>query len=165
MSTNEPGFNTYLSTLLMFSALLLSGSQPAVATTQAGERGDVTSPQIILETQKPPVFPPAALAARYTGSVMLEITVDKAGKVSTADVLECSRPKVGFEEAAVAAVKKWRFEPGRHGGDAVEFTLKFRLNFNRAGAAGDPRVTAGAFTSAASTGTTQSDSAPSSSRR
>ena len=66
---------------------------------------------------------------RYTGAVRLEAVVLPDGKVGEVKVLDCTRPKVGFEEAAVAAVKKWRFEPGRVGDVPAEVTLRFRLNF------------------------------------
>jgi len=108
---------------------------PPDATAQTQEQDELPrfSPQVILETQKPPKYPPAALAARYTGSVVLETVVLETGKVGSVKVLECTRPKVGFEQAAMDAVKKWRFEPGRVGDRPAEVTLRFRLNFNPGG--------------------------------
>ena len=111
---------------------------------------DLVGPQIILASQKPPVFPPAAMAGRISGSVMVEATVQPDGKVGEVKVLECSAPKVGFEQAAIDAVKKWRFEPGTRDGEPVPFSLKFRLNFRRGGQA--PSVSAGSFTTSASDG-------------
>ena len=60
---------------------------------------------------------------------MIEMVVLTDGKVGEIKVLQCTRPKMGFEEAAVAAVKKWRFEPGRIGDEPAEVTLRIRLNF------------------------------------
>lgn len=111
---------------------------------------EVVGPQVILDSQKPPEFPPAARAGRFNGSVMLEATVLKNGKVGQVKVLECTRPKVGFEEASIAAVRQWRFEPGMRNGEPVEFSLKFRLNFSGSGAV--PRVSAGSFVSATKDG-------------
>ena len=131
-----------MSTRLLGIVVLLSVIAtvfPAVATEQEappvepqaveGEEPERVSPQIILATQKPPNYPPAAFAARYTAAVRLEIVVLTDGKVGDVKVLDCTRPKMGFEEAAVTAVKKWRFEPGRIGDDPAEVTLRFRLNF------------------------------------
>ena len=117
----------------------------ATATAQdAADTDDLVPPQIILESQGVPVYPPAAFAARFSGAVMVEATVLEDGTVSEVKVLKCTRPKVGFEQAAIDAVKKWRFEPGRKGDEAVEFSLKFRLNFSGEGV--KPTVSAGAFT-------------------
>ena len=113
--------------------------------TSAATKPDIVGPQIILETQKPPVFPPAAEAGRFSGSVMVEATVFKDGHVGEVKVVDCTRPKVGFEQAAVDAVKKWRFEPGQQNGEPVEFSLKFRLNFSGGGPGEKPRVSAGTF--------------------
>jgi TonB family protein len=105
-------------------------------------------PQVILGTQQPPDFPPAAWDARYTGSVSLEVTVLADGSVGDVNVIGCTRPKVGFEEQAVQAVKKWRFEPGKNDGVPVEVTTKLRLNFTRVrvGQKAEPQVSAGSFT-------------------
>jgi TonB family protein len=128
--------------------LLAREGDPASDTVDVG--GDLVGPQIILETQKPPVFPPAAKAARFSGSVMVEAIVLRDGKVGEVKVLDCTRPKVGFEQASIDAVKNWRFEPGTKAGEPVEYTLKFRMNFSGAGEV--PRVSAGSFVSAAKAG-------------
>jgi TonB family protein len=83
---------------------------------------------------------------------MLEAAVLPDGSVGQVKVLDCSRPKVGFEDAAVAAVKQWRFEPGTRDGQPVEFSLKFRLNFAAGEVGADPRVSAGSFTADAKPG-------------
>jgi len=102
---------------------------PEASEPAEGEQPERVSPQIILETQKPPLYPPAAFAARYTAAVRLEIVVLTDGTVGDVKVLDCTRPKMGFEDAAMAAVKNWRFVPGRVGEEPAEVTLRFRLNF------------------------------------
>jgi TonB family protein len=131
------------STLLFLAAASLP---PASVAAETPAPPELIPPQVILTSQTVPVFPPAAKAGRFSGTVMLETTVLADGKVGNVKVLDCSRPKVGFEEAAIAAVKTWRFEPGRRAGEPVEYSLRFRLNF--AGAGDVPRVSAGSFTEA-----------------
>ncbi len=114
----------------------------AVGVDVAAESQEFSAPQVILKTQKAPVYPPAARAARISGVVMVEIQIDKEGKVDEVDILECTHPKVGFEDAAAKAVKKWRFEPAQLDGEPLEYPLKFRLTFNYAGVGG-PSVSAG----------------------
>jgi TonB family protein len=118
---------------------------PAAVTTGSG---GFIPPQIILGTQKQPVFPPAAWEARYTGAVLLEMTVLEDGTVSDVKVVRCSHPKVGFEDAAVAAVKQWRFEPGVENGERVAVQTRLKLNFTRVGVGmrAQPQVSAGSFT-------------------
>ena len=144
--------------LLLFAALLFPAT--SVASPQAaGEESDTAepvamgfvAPQIILGTQQPPDFPPAAWDARYTGSVSLEVIVLKDGTVGDVKVVGCTRPKVGFEDEATTAVKKWRFEPGTKDGEPVEVTTTLRLNFTRVrvGQKVQPQVSAGSFSVAA----------------
>jgi TonB family protein len=106
---------------------------------------ELIGPQIILATQQPPVYPPAAEAGRFSGSVTLVAAVLKDGRIGHVKVVDCTRPKVGFEQAAVDAVKKWRFEPGQKDGEPVEFSLKFRLNFSGGGPGQKAQVSAGTF--------------------
>ena len=138
--------------LVMAAALLLAVpvGEEEPAESEPAVKGFV-GPQVILGTQQPPEFPPAAWDARYTGSVSLEVTVLEDGTVGEVNVIGCTRPRVGFEERAVQAVKKWRFEPGTNDGIPVEVTTRLRLNFTRVrvGQNTEPQVSAGSFTVAA----------------
>lgn len=143
--TAFPSIAATLTLLLLAAATPLAGTEEA----SAGE-DDFKPPQIILSTQKQPVYPPAAYEARYTGSVLVEMTVLKDGSVGDVKVVECTRPKVGFEQAATAAVKKWRFEPGTEGGKPIEVATRLKLNFTHL--KGTPEVTAGSFSSSNTSG-------------
>ena len=125
-----------------------SGQAPVEAT--AGDE-EFVPPQIILGTQKQPMYPPAAFDARYSGSVLIEMTVLKDGTVGNVQVVECTRPKVGFEQAATKAVKEWRFEPGLEGGQPIDVVTRLQLKFNRVGVglAAQAQVSAGSFSVAA----------------
>lgn len=141
--------------MLAFSLLLLQPSAPLALPTDEEEPAapattvveEFVAPQIILGTQQRPVFPPAAWDARFTGSVLLEMSVLEDGRVGEVAVLDCTRPKVGFEEAAIAAVKQWQFEPGQENGQPIEVTTRLKLNFTRVGVGlqAKPQVSAGSF--------------------
>ena len=107
MSIRLLGVVVFLSVVATFSPAAATEQEtpPAAPETAEAEEPERVSPQIILETQKPPKYPPAAFAARYTGTVALEVQVLTDDKVGEVKVLHCTRPKMGFEEAAVAAVK------------------------------------------------------------
>lgn len=57
-----------------------------------------------------PRYPPAALRARQSGQVQVEFTVAPDGSVSAARVVSAEPERV-FDREAVAAVKRWRFQP------------------------------------------------------
>ena len=59
----------------------------------------------------PPVYPVAARSLRAEGRVTLRLAVLPDGSVGGATVLESSRRGLGFEAAALEAVKRWRYEP------------------------------------------------------
>jgi protein TonB len=64
-----------------------------------------------LVTSVPPVYPPAARTIRAEGRVTLRLSVLPDGSVGGATVEECTRKGLGFEAAALEAVKRWRYEP------------------------------------------------------
>ena len=161
---------------LLLSALLLQPGagvpadqtrQPSATPAEESSEEGFVSPQMILGTQKKPIYPPAAFDARYNGSVLVEMTVLKDGTVGNVKVVKCTRPKVGFEESAIKAVKQWRFEPGMKNGQPVEVVTRLQLNFNRVGVglAAEAQVSAGSFSDAASTSSSSSSaSAPTASK-
>ncbi|HJW47081.1 MAG TPA: TonB family protein [Lysobacter sp.] len=57
-----------------------------------------------------PKFPPEALRAGTSGSVLVEYTVGTDGTVTAARVVR-SNPSRVFDREAVNAVRKWRFQP------------------------------------------------------
>jgi TonB family protein len=75
-----------------------------------------------------PEYSDEARAARYSGTVVLEIVVRKDG---TVDVVRVVRPLgLGLDEQAVKAVKQWRFKPGMRDGQPVDVTLHMEVSFN-----------------------------------
>ncbi|MFW6132011.1 MAG: M56 family metallopeptidase, partial [Candidatus Aminicenantaceae bacterium] len=80
-----------------------------------------------------PFYPEIAKQAQVEGLVILEVTIDKKGKVQNAKVI---RSVPLLDDAAVDAVKQWIYEPFIVDGKArpVVFieTLEFRLNLTNA---------------------------------
>jgi protein TonB len=129
------------------AALFVLGSIAPIGAIPA-EPGFVP-PRVIAASQTAPAYPPAALAGRFDGLVELRVTVRPDGTVGDVDVLWCDHPQLGFEEASVAAVRRWRFRPARRAGEIVESDTTLRLTF-RPGGTGPGReayVTAGSLSS------------------
>jgi TonB family protein len=76
----------------------------------------------------PPDYPQSALNKRITGSVTLEYTVDTHGEPRDVHVIEASPPGV-FDQAAISAVKHWRYAPMIVNGSAVEVPVKAHVRF------------------------------------
>lgn len=76
---------------------------------------------------KPPaVYPPAAKAARVSGTVTVEVEVDEDGSVSKAEAV--SGPSL-LREAAEDAARAARFSPTRLSGQPVRVTGVITYNF------------------------------------
>jgi TonB family protein len=72
-------------------------------------------------------YPPDALAAGLDGSVVAEITVNEAGVVTDARVLN-SIPLL--DDAALKAVREWRYDPTVVDGKAVPVKMTVTVNFS-----------------------------------
>lgn len=75
----------------------------------------------------PPVYPEAARTLRVQGRVILEATIGPTGEVVDVGVLR-SVPEL--DEAAIAAVEQWRYEPTLVDGEAVPVVMTVTMNFS-----------------------------------
>lgn len=78
----------------------------------------------------PPVYPADALKAKIGGRVVTRVVVDEAGNVIAARVLKADDPRLG--EAAVAAVKTWKFVPAVESGKPVQICMDVPFEFDAA---------------------------------
>ena len=86
--------------------------------------GNVAPPRRTWNVQ--PEYPRMARLRRVQGMVILEVTVDRQGNVSNVEVL---RPMDGLDEAAVEAVRRWRYEPTIVNGRPVSVILTETVRF------------------------------------
>ncbi len=77
--------------------------------------------------QIPPEYPFAMRSAGVEGSVTVEFDVDASGRVTSARAVKSSARE--FEEPAVRAVLKWRFESGKRHGKPVPFRMVVPIGF------------------------------------
>jgi TonB family protein len=76
-----------------------------------------------------PEFPESARRKGITGWVEVVFTVTAKGTVADAEV-RSSSPEEVFDDAAVKAVKQWRFEPATKDGQPVATRTMVRLKFD-----------------------------------
>ena len=82
-----------------------------------------------------PVYPPDALSTRAQGVVVLDATIDTAGKVTATRVI---RSVPALDGAAVAAVREWEFTPTIVDGRAVPIIMTLSVGFKAPEAAPTP---------------------------
>src|SRR5215510_12302307 len=115
--------------LIIVVSLLFS-----ISLAQTGKTSDaeiaVRKPGIALKQEAikkvEPVFPPIAKAARASGEVKVEVTIDKAGKVISARVLS-GHPLL--RDAALTAARQWEFKPTMVSGKPAKVSGILTFNF------------------------------------
>ncbi len=102
----------------------------ASASGQAPVRvgGVISEPRKIMDVR--PVYPQAALDQQVSGIVILEVVIDGAGGVRDAKVL---RSVPLLDQAALDAVRKWRYTPTLLNGAPVEVIMTVTVNFSTGG--------------------------------
>jgi periplasmic protein TonB len=75
-----------------------------------------------------PEYPPAARRRGYEGTVIVEVLVDREGRVEDLRVLKSSGHDM-LDRTAMRAVKSWTFEPARRGEEKVDMWVKVPLTF------------------------------------
>jgi len=103
-----------------------SGQAPGAAEVSAGMPGAPVRLRTNLGLIKKvnPVFPPSMEAARAEGTVVLDAVIHRDGTVGDIKILKSSAP--AFEQAAIDAVKQWRYTPLPYDG-IVTVTVHFTL--------------------------------------
>lgn len=100
-----------------------NGHQP---TAPLPVGGDVKAAQLLKSV--PPVYPSNAKTQRVAGDVKIDALIDAAGNVSTTKIL--SGP-VLLHQAAMVAVKQWKYQPAQLDGKPTTMhltvTVQFRL--------------------------------------
>jgi len=77
--------------------------------------------------QSPPNYPSELRRRKIEGTVFVVFVVDPQGKVENLRVERSSDP--GFEQAALDAVRRWRFEPAVRGGAKVPSRMRIPIRF------------------------------------
>jgi protein TonB len=76
-----------------------------------------------------PQYPQAMIDARESGTVIVLATVGVDGSVSAASAVPGQGVATGLQEAAVAAVKTWTFNPATRDGKPVESAVHVPVTF------------------------------------
>jgi protein TonB len=87
--------------------------------------GQVQAPALVRRVE--PLYPPMAVRANVTGTVILEAIVDAEGRVADVKVLRSGHRLL--DDPAIAAVRQWRYSPLVLNGIRESFVLTVVLSF------------------------------------
>jgi TonB family protein len=107
----------------MSSAVNIAPPLPPPARIKVG--GDVKSPVLISSVM--PIYPSMARSTGIAGNVVLQASISPAGSVVATKVL--SGPPV-LRQAAVDAVRRWKYRPAMLNGDVVAVDITVTLAFH-----------------------------------
>ena len=97
--------------------------RPAMKPRRVG--GELQAPALIHRVE--PDYPGVAVAGKVSGTVILEATVNESGAVTDVHVLRSIRL---LDQAAIKAVKQWRYQPLVLNGQPVPFILVVTVTFS-----------------------------------
>jgi protein TonB len=90
-----------------------------------GSCEEITHPVVIEKIQ--PKYPPEAREEKLMGTVVVETVITEEGLVDAIEVVTSDDPR--FSEAAVSAIKQWRFEPALCDGTPAAVYYNLTVNF------------------------------------
>lgn len=129
--------------LSLLPLLLAFPAAPRAAETPAAPAAEPELQRLVIEPvyslkdiDQPPTpisrqdatYPRTLRTQRLEGAVVVGFTVTSKGAVLDAHAV--SSTNEGFEQAAIDAVKKWRFKPGMKDGKPVSTKVQVTLSFS-----------------------------------
>jgi protein TonB len=103
---------------------MVKAAPPKVVKISSG----VMQGMLLLKTS--PLYPPIARAARVQGTVVLQATISKTGSIENLHVV--SGPAM-LQQAALDAVKSWRYKPYLLNNEPVEVETQVNVIFTLGG--------------------------------
>ncbi|WP_159016920.1 energy transducer TonB [Cognatiluteimonas profundi] len=102
-------------------------ASPTPAPAQAAAQAPAAATTLRAISTPAPAYPPDAYRSATAGEVVVELTVGSDGSVTSVRVVRSTPPRV-FDRAALAAVKRWRFQPV-----SAPITTRRTIGFNPGG--------------------------------
>lgn len=90
---------------------------------------EVTPPSIIPDSHVGPRYPRGPRIGKDPGTVVLETVIRRDGSIGEICVLSADPSGLGFEEAAIEAVKQWRYVPAKRDGEPIAVRFVVRVDF------------------------------------
>jgi TonB family protein len=106
---------------------------PISATLHAGTNqvykpgSGVSLPRVISDVK--PYYTPEAMKAKIEGKVVMSVVVLATGDVGDVAITQSLDAEHGLDQEAVEAVRQWKFEPGKRGGEPVAVEVAIEMTF------------------------------------
>lgn len=100
----------------------------AMATIPVALAGHVENGLPEVKKTVAPLYPALAASSGADASVTMTVLVKKDGSLGPTTVMDSSVAGLGFEEAARAAVTRWKFKPARSNGKRVDAYTIVQVN-------------------------------------
>lgn len=113
-----------------------SPSPPTSLNIEELKEGDLLPLDLIetrpeLKKKVPAVYPAYARPLRIEGTVIIDALISEKGKVIETEVVQGIPNAVGFDQAALKAVRQWKFEPATVKGIKVRVWIRVAVEFKR----------------------------------
>ncbi|HEV8319965.1 MAG TPA: TonB-dependent receptor [Myxococcota bacterium] len=116
--------------MVVAPGLARAAAPPAAPATAAAAAADAPVPPRLRKATPAPYPAAAAAAGLGEATVMLEVSIDAAGRVDAASVhAPSAHPGYGFEEAARAAAETYEFEPATWHGKPIASRVLVPVRF------------------------------------
>ena len=125
--TKAPGFEIQREAPTLMEKLDTSAPDDALGLDNVNFKSEpgVVRPQYKIKVE--PKYPEAASKAGKEGQVLLEATIDENG--IPRDIVAKTNIGFGFEDAAIAALKKTTFRPATKGGNPISLQVEIPYSF------------------------------------
>ena len=118
---------------IFFSVIYAEDFKPeVVGPNESTSRIRITPTEIqpVVLRRVPPNYPKAAREMGIQGEVVLEVEILDDGTIGEIEVFESVQEGPGgLDEAAIEAVKQWKYQPGTSRGEPVTMWIKQTINF------------------------------------
>ena len=96
----------------------------SISVTSGAPR-DITSPKLVSSTL--PEYPAALRRRGVEGRIVLELDLDRRGRIEDVRVLRSDIRELN--EATLAALREWVFQPARRRSESISFSFRLTLRF------------------------------------
>jgi len=120
-----------IATVLASGLYVVGGQVPATAAVQSHSKSASPTVDVTYKNRNPPHYPGGAIERGEQGNVVLDITVDAAGKVTGIQVDQHGTDAAAvLQVAALQAAANWKFKPGHQNGRAVGGVIQVPVYFS-----------------------------------
>lgn len=92
-------------------------------------KGAITEAKPLYLKNEPPLYPMIARREGYEGTVVLNVEVLSSGDCGRVEIIKSSGYSI-LDEAALQAVREWKFKPSRRGHTLVTFWVEIPIRFD-----------------------------------